>query len=119
MQPESPFGSVTSWWWGGELGLGHAWGKRAELSLWGVGSFDGVTVRGTSFEDESSQKARPVVSASARFKARTVLDSGLVLGVAVDAGGFIQGARFTALGLPIADLSGFRGAARMIVGYAF
>lgn len=120
LEPDERYSDVSAWWWGAELGLGYAWGPRAEISLWSVTSFDAISMGGTNdFDEEGARKVRPVVSVSGRFKARTMFDSGLVLGVAVDAGWFIQGARFTTLGEPSIDLSGFRGASRVFIGYGF
>jgi hypothetical protein len=120
LNADERFSQISAWWWGGELALGYAWGPRAEISLWTVSSVDAIAVSGTNaFHDETARKTRAVASASGRFKAQTVLGSGLVLGVALDAGGFIQGARFTSLGEPTIELTGFRGASRVLVGYAF
>lgn len=114
----SRFAKLNCWWWGGEAGLGYAWGEKAELSLWGVAALDGVTMRASN-DGESGTQTTPVVSSSLRVKARTQLDSGLTFGAAVDGGVFVQGARFTVLGNTVGEFSGFRWASRLLVGYAF
>ena len=120
LAPSTRFGKVSTWWWGTELGLGHGWGKHAELSVWAVASFDALSVRGdNTFDGRSSHATRPLISTSARLKARTMLGSAWMLGAAVDAGWFVQGAHFTALGDPLLAVSGLRAGARVLLGYAF
>lgn len=120
LSPTSSYGTLKGGWWGGELALGYGWGSTTELSVWGVSSFDGVLVQGTTRTgSESNTVLESLISASARFKLRTLFSCGWVIGAAFDWGYFLKGVRISTLDETVVELVGLRVASRVIVGYAF